>query len=105
MGRRSHLVIALAVAMCLLAPALAQAVTSPFPGESITAGDPSQQDRLNQTGPTSCGKPGVPQVHNMGGIRHQDTFGFRNISPVPVCVTATLDTACSGGKTLMSTAY
>src|SRR4051794_6857681 len=104
MGGHGHLLIGIVVALCL-APASAHAVTAPFAGESITAGDPSQQDRLNQTGPSSCGKPGVAQVHGMGGIRHQDTFGFRNISPVPVCVTVTLDTACSGGKTLMSTAY
>src|SRR3954471_19171697 len=107
MGRHGHLLIGIVVAVCLLAPASAHAVTAPFAGESIAAGDQSQQDRLNQTGPSSCGKPGVapPQVHGMGGTRQLDTFGFRNISPVPVCVTVTLDTACSGGKTLMSTAY
>jgi hypothetical protein len=47
----------------------------------------------------------VAQVHGGGETRHLDTFSFRNVSPNPLCVTVTLNTACAGGKTLMSAAY
>src|SRR6266480_3747285 len=99
MGRRVDLLIGLAVAMCLLAPGWAHATTAPFLGESIGAGDETQTDRLNQTGPSSCGHPSLAQVHGGGGTRHLDTFRFRNVNPDPLCVTVTLNTACAGGKT------
>src|SRR4051812_17449874 len=105
MGRRGHLLIAATAAICLLALGLAQGATAPLPGESITGTDRTQTDRLNQTGPSSCGTPSAAQVHGMGGTRHRDAFRFRNISPVSLCVTVTLNTACANSKTLMSAAY
>jgi hypothetical protein len=105
MGRQGHLLIAVAAVMCLLAPGLAHAATAPFLGESIEGTDGTQTDRLNQTGPSSCGMPSVAQVHGGGGTRHLDTFVFRNISPDARCVTVTLNTACADGKKLMSAAY
>src|SRR5256714_8385873 len=105
MGHRVDLLIGLVVAMCLLAPGSAHATTAPFLGESIAGSDGTQTDRLNQTGPSSCVMSAPPQAHGMGGTRHLDTFRFRNIGPDARCVTVTLNTACAGGKTLMSAAY
>jgi Ca2+-binding RTX toxin-like protein len=105
MRRRADLLIGLAVVMCLFAPVSAHAATAPFLGESIASSDNTQTDRLNQTGPSSCGMPSTAQVNGGGGTRHLDIFRFRNISQNARCVTVTLNTACAGGKTLMSAAY
>jgi hypothetical protein len=97
------LAIVAAVAL-LVAPAAAPAATSSFTG-AIGNESNSQLDRLNQTGSSTCTTT-PPVQANGGNVVHRfNGYVFRNISPDARCVTVTLNTACAGGKTLMSTAY
>jgi hypothetical protein len=99
---RPYLSVLAVAVICLLAPPGAHAATATFTGAAIDAGDATQTDRLNQTGPSSCSSPkSAPAVNGGGGTRHLDRSEFKNISPSALCVTVTLDSSCA----LISTAY
>jgi hypothetical protein len=72
---------------------------------SITTSDPTQTNRLFRGGVASaCGAPNTPGAP-IGGTYHYDAYTYTNNSSSQICVTATLDTACSGTNFIYAGAY
>jgi len=103
--RRGALLVAIGVALTLVVP-VALAATFTYSG-AITAGDPTQTGRLNQTGNTTgttCSSPKANPGAADSTARHFDVYKFANTSGSPTCVIVTADArGCSAA--INSTMY
>ena len=71
---------------------------------SIDSSDPTQNGRLFRGGIAStCGAPN--NCSTLSGSFHYDLYQFQNTSNAQICVTVTLDTACTGTNFIFSGAY
>jgi hypothetical protein len=73
---------------------------------SIDNSDPTQVDRMNRSGVSSCcGGGPVCVIFGDGQLHHYDAYAFTNATGSPQCVTVAINTDCQGSNFIFTAAY
>jgi hypothetical protein len=73
---------------------------------SIDNSDPTQVDRMNRSGVSSCcGGGPVCVIFGDGQLHHYDAYAFTNTTGSTQCVTVAISTDCQGSNFIFTAAY